>query len=138
MMESGRSEWIQSAWNLIVHGEYDRARELLTSMIEEQDAPLVVPGKINKRWDDIADAEECLAAIDLMTANYRGAVGRAQQAILRSERFRAGAHLLAAQALVKLGDDELAASKLRIVVDLGDVGVAAVALAQLSELGISG
>ena len=134
-MASTRSKWIDTAWRLIVDGHYDEARRILRAIVEEKDSGTVAARSLNTRWSEIGDAEECLAAISYLTGDFRGTVSHAQQAVMRSGRFRPGMHLLAANALANLGETELAISKLCTLIRMAtDLGLASVALAQLRDL----
>lgn len=128
-------EWVQKARGLIAESRYQEARSTLESVASENDGALFVPKSMEARWEDIADAEECMAAICLIEGKTSEAVGHAQQAILRSRRFRAGAHLLAARALGARNEIDLARSKLEMVVERSDdIGIAMVSAAEIAAL----
>lgn len=133
MIMSASSEWIASAWNLTADEKYNEAREILLAIVEEKDAVTASRQAWNQRMAEIADAEECLATIAYISGDYQQAVHRLLQAITRSDSFRASAHLLAAKAHAKLGETELAVSKLKMVISHSDdLGFTGVALAELS------
>lgn len=134
-MMRARSEWIDTAWEMILDRNYDEARRILLAIVEEKDTPITLRQTVQQRWAEVADAQECLAAIAYITGDYRAVINQTLQSITRTDAFRAGAYLLAAKAHASLGETKLATSKLRMVISRSeDLGVAAVALAYLSEL----
>jgi|SRR6516225_9777640 hypothetical protein len=134
-MTSESTEWINTAWSSILDQEYDEARRILLAIVEEKDTTTSVHQAASQRLAEVADAEECLATIAYLSRDYRQVIDRALQSITRSNTFRIGAHVLAAKAHASLGETELAASKLQIVISRSpDLGMAGVALAYLQEL----
>jgi hypothetical protein len=132
---SPRSEWIDTAWHMVLEREFSEAKQLLQAIIEEKDSPVKLRQTVEQRWAEVADAQECLAAIAYVTGDYREVVKQTLQSITRTDAFRVGAYLLAAKAHARLGEKELAISKLRVVVARShDMGVAAIALADIAEL----
>lgn len=134
-MMRAKSEWIGTAWEMILKGRYDEAREILVAIVDEKDHPIELHQTVQHRYADVADAQECLAALAYITGDYRAVINQTLQSITRADSFRAGAYLLAAKAHAGLGETDLAVSKLRMVISQSeDLGVAAVALAYLFEL----
>lgn len=144
-MTTGTTDWRDEAWALVLAGDYAAARESAMAMIAQADSEekadfkvqsVTVGGRsIRRRADEIADAEEILAAADLLQGDHNAALGRAQRAVLWSERFRAGAHLVAAEALRRTGQRDLYMSKLDMVAEKSDdMGVRTIALIQLRAL----
>jgi hypothetical protein len=134
-MTGARSEWIDVAWSSILNGNYDEAQRILLAIVEEKDSTTAAHQAASQRLAEVADAEECLATIAYLTGDFRDVVHRAPQSITRTGTFRVGAHLLAAKAHARLGENGLAASKLRMVISRSeDLGVAGVALTCLGEL----
>jgi hypothetical protein len=139
-------QWVDSAWERVRAGDHAGAREMASVLIAQAESEeraaflgtsvVTVGGQgVRRRGNEIADAEEILAAVELIEGNYAAAVGRAQQAILRSEEFRAGANMIAAWALLSSGESDLAASKLNLVAQRStDVGIRAVALIEANKL----
>lgn len=144
-MTTGPTDWREEAWALVLAGNYTAARESAMAMIAQADSEEKAEakvgsgrlggGSIRRRADEIADADEILAAVDLLVGDHNAALGRAQRAVLWSERFRAGAHLVAAEALLGAGQRDLYVSKLQMVAEKSDdLGVRAIALIQLRAL----
>jgi hypothetical protein len=130
-----RSEWIDTAWKMILAGKLAEARQILLAIIEEKDLPIKLRQTVEQRWRDVADAQECLAAIAYMTGNYREVINQALQSITRTESFRVGAYFLAAMAHAQLGEKNLAISKLQAVASNSeDLGIAALAVTEIADL----
>lgn len=129
------NDWIQQARGLIAEGKYREAQSILEGVASENDGALFVNRPMEARWEDIADAEECIAAICLIEGRSGDALTHAQQAILRSRRFRTGAHLMAARALCAQGQVDLAVSKLEMVGERSDdLGIAMISAIEVAAL----
>ncbi len=107
-------EKIQEAAALIESGDFESAREKLKAALAEIPS-LSVP--MGPAVELAADAEEYLAEIGVKTKRFQEAIAHAQQAIVRSQRFRPKANFLAAEAFAGLGNTEMAIAKLQLVVE---------------------
>lgn len=107
-----RSERIIDAAMLINVGEYELAEKILGDLLREVEHSEQIG---SSPVEEASDAAEYLAEIALKNNRFAEAVKYAQSATMYSGRFRAKAHFIAAEALAKSGDKDLAISKLRMV-----------------------
>src|SRR5687768_15653361 len=90
---------VQQMRNLLLRGDLEKASRLANQVIEaSENTGQTTEGDRVSRWENIADAEECLAVVAFLSDDDREAVNHCQQAILRSGRFRGAAYILAAFA----------------------------------------
>ena len=123
----------------MLHWQFDEARSLLLAIIEEHDGELLASSTIAERWSIVADAATCLAGIAYCEGRFQEALSWAQQAVLRGSLPPLSAHLIAARAHRRLGEAELEASKLGIVMSAAeDLGTRVVAMVELCDLSRNG
>ncbi|MGZ6616960.1 MAG: hypothetical protein ACXVFQ_21360 [Solirubrobacteraceae bacterium] len=128
--DAEHDDWKTVAWAALARGDHASAREIADSVLaqarSEERAEFrlaairVSGGSVSRRAEDVSDAEEVLAGVALMTGDADLALAHVHKAILYSERFRVGAHLLASTILTQKGDHELAATKLNAVAAFSD------------------
>ena len=116
-MLKDESAQVNDIRRMIHDGRFAEAKEAASSLLGEEGsvAPVLLAHNSVERFEVLADADECLAAIAFLAADYRKVVAHSQQCIVRSQRFRAGAQLLSAYAQQKLDQGDLAAAKMRII-----------------------
>jgi ATP/maltotriose-dependent transcriptional regulator MalT len=130
MTNETHQDRIEQAWQSISKGRLGDAKAILSSIVDVNEK---LPASSTAMWNEIADAEEVIAAISFMEGDLLHTVSHAQQSIQRSSSFRPLAQFLAAEAMIAMGDYELAVSRLTDIADQsGDRAIALLALTRLS------
>ncbi|HEY7224628.1 MAG TPA: hypothetical protein VH561_13710 [Micromonosporaceae bacterium] len=124
---------LEPLWSMVVEGrlsDAETALEALVASYEQMSGP-----SSPHRWEQVANAEELLAGVLLVSGRKDEAIRHAQLAITRSRNFRTVANLIAAHALLEAGDVELARSKLELIVEFSKYrALSALVLAKLASL----